>query len=178
MNYAQIRKMDISDGPYIRVGFYVQGCTHHCKGCYNQETWDFDGGKEWSEETNEKIIEFMKPDYIKGLSLLGGDPICVHERDPEILLSLVKRVKELYPDKTIWLWTGYLFEDIVNLSLNEETPLQVKVYPLLKYIDVIVDGRYIERYKERLPYAGSSNQRAIKVKETLDSRQIVIYKGL
>lgn len=181
MRYAQIRQMDVSDGPYTRVGFYVQGCSHHCKGCYNPETWSYNGGKEWTEETNKLLINLMDKDYIKGLSILGGDPICVYERDKEnLFLSLIKDVKDKYPDKTIWLWTGYLFEEIYNLNTKifNNTELQDICLPLFQYIDVIVDGPYIEREKERLKYASSRNQRVIDVKNTIEKNKIVIYESL
>lgn len=165
MRYAQIRDMDISDGPGVRVGFYVQGCDHHCHGCYNKETWNYSGGKKWTKETNNKIIQLMSKNYIEGLSLLGGDPICAYLHDDEkdnLLLKLVQTSKYLYPLKSIWLWTGYLIEELKNNYGEPKTELQKKVYPLLKYIDVIVDGPFIMEKKDlMLPYAGSTNQRVI-----------------
>lgn len=177
MKYAQIRSMDISDGPGIRVAFYVQGCTHHCKGCYNSCTWSFDSddAKDWTTKTNDKIIELMGSDYISGLSLLGGDPICTYERDPDILLDLVKRSKEIYPDKNIWLWTGYTFEEIYNFDDKTPTKLQEKVRPLLDYIDVIVDGPYIESQRFLGQYCGSTNQRVLDVQGCIKNNTVTTY---
>ena len=109
MRYSQIRSLDVSDGPGARVAIYVQGCSHHCKGCFNPETWDYNGGKEWTDKTNKKILELMSRPYIKGLSVLGGDPICAYLEDSEngkIFLELLLEIKERYPEKTKWLWTG------------------------------------------------------------------------
>lgn len=177
MRYAQIRKTDISDGPGIRVGIYVQGCSHRCKGCYNQTTWDFDnGGYEWTNDTTNLIIRLMSNEHIKGLSLLGGDPICCYLReDGDYILDLVKRLKEKYPDKSIWIWTGYTFEQLYNFTNKTSTKIQDKMKDLLEYIDVVVDGPYIESMKCRHKWYGSNNQRAIDVKSTINSNEITIY---
>ena len=173
MRYAQIREIDISDGPGVRVGIYTQGCSHHCHNCYNQETWDYNGGHEWTKETNDNLIKLINKPFIKGLSILGGDPICTYLHDEEnnyLLLDLLKDVKNL--DKSVWLWTGYLMEDL----LNKKNPLQQKINPLLQQIDVIIDGPYDEKLQDlHLSYRGSSNQRVINVQDTLRENTIVLY---
>lgn len=172
MNYAQIRTMDISDGPGIRIGIYVQGCDHRCEGCYNYTTWNYNGGNKWTDETHRRIIEILKPSYINGLSLLGGDPLCCYIREPEILLDLVKDVKLKFPAKTIWLWTGYTFEEIYNFTNKKSTKLQRIIRPLLDYIDVIVDGRYDKSLRVNGVYYGSSNQRVIDVPNSIKNNFI------
>ena len=172
MNYAQIRTMDISDGPGIRIGIYVQGCDHRCEGCYNYTTWNYNGGNKWTDETHRRIIENLKPSYINGLSLLGGDPLCCYIREPEILLDLVKDVKLKFPAKTIWLWTGYTFEEIYNFTNKKSTKLQRIIRPLLDYIDVIVDGRYDKSLRVSGVYYGSSNQRVIDVPNSIKNNFI------
>ena len=180
MNYAQIRDMDITDGPGIRVGFYVQGCDLYCKGCYNYSIWDFDGGKNWTIETNDYLINLMNKNYIKGLSILGGDPLSVllrDKREPSMLYELVSKVKEKYKNKTIWLWTGYKFEEIYNFNENLDTRLQEKCKSILDYVDVIVDGRFDKNLKNlNLKFCGSSNQRVIDVKKSLVENKVILYE--
>ena len=143
MRYADIKKADVANGTGVRVSIFVTGCTHHCKGCFNQEAWDFDYGKEYDEEAEEKILKELEPSYVSGLTLLGGEPLeLVNQKG---LLPLVKKVKERYPEKTIWCYTGYKFEEDVlgNMYKNyKETP------ELLKYIDVLVDGEFEEENKK------------------------------
>ena len=183
MNYATIKFCDVANGPGVRISLFVSGCEHYCKGCFNSETWSYDGGYEWTEETNKKILELMDRKHIRGLSLLGGDPICayIHYTDNELLFNLIHDIKEYFPEKTIWLWTGYYFEELVNLDndlSSDETELQKKIKPLLEYIDVIVDGPYMEKLNNlRLPYAGSENQRVINVTQTINSGKIVLYEA-
>ena len=161
MRYNQIRKMDISNGPGVRVSIFFQGCHFHCKNCFNSETWDFNKGKEFNDSIIDKILELADHEYIDGLSILGGEPM--HEVNVEGTYKLAKRFKEKYPDKNIWVWTGYKFEDIPN-----------KV--ALPYIDVLVDGQFIdELYKPNLKWKGSENQRVIDVKNTLKTNQVVIF---
>lgn len=153
MRYASIRKMDISNGEGLGVSLFVQGCHFHCKGCFNPETWDFDGGKEWTEEVKEKFIKLAGREYIKRISILGGEPLC----DENILevMRLVSDLKRLYPEKKIWVYTGYNAEDFVN------DPAKAAV---VKSIDFIVDGRYDESKRDlSLKFRGSYNQRIIKV---------------
>lgn len=186
MKYAQLRSMDISDGPGIRVGLYTQGCFHKCLNCFNPETWDFTGGKEWNEETNNRIMELMSKEYIEGLSILGGDPFCFytpkymneHQGERDYLKDLLVMSKEKYPEKSIWLWTGYEWEYLVHKKNEKKkiyTPLVDKILDLLQYIDIVVDGPFIEEQKDwRLKYRGSRNQRLIHVKESLKKDSVVI----
>ena len=145
MRYAQIRSQDVQNGPSIRVSLFVQGCDFHCKGCFNESTWDFEGGKEFTVATFNKIIEFCKPDYIAGLSVLGGEPL--NPKNIKTVIEICKKFKEIYPNKSIWLWTGYELKNIVDKNI-------------LNYIDVIVTGQYMDYLKDfKLRYKGSSNQR-------------------
>lgn len=150
-NYAIIRKMDISNGPGVRVSLFVQGCPFHCKNCFNSETWDPEGGKPFTQEKLEKIMELCSPDYIEGLSILGGEPLW--ERNGlQIAAEVAAEFKKRFPQKNIWLWTGFKWE-------------QVKDLPIMEYIDVVVDGQFIEELADpTLQWRGSSNQRVIDVK--------------
>jgi anaerobic ribonucleoside-triphosphate reductase activating protein len=183
--------MDISNGPGIRVSIFVQGCDHRCKGCFNPETWDYNGGEVWTDETNKYILELLDNPNKVGLSILGGDPFCTELkaiRDNESisqLEKLIREVKQRFPEKTIWLWTGYILEDIVPMIFdcagfknNFDGCINcMSLYNILKYIDVIVDGPYREREKDvSLKYAGSRNQRVIDVKKTLEENKIVLFE--
>lgn len=152
MNYNTIRTLDIANGPGCRVSLFVQGCDFNCPGCFNEVAKDFNGGKAFTEETILKIIELAKPTYISGLSILGGEPM--HPQNREEVLRLISRFKERYPTKTVWMWTGYLWEDIANDLVDSG-------------LDVVVDGRFVESLKDiRLKYCGSSNQRVIDVQNS------------
>ncbi len=152
MRYNKIRKMDISNGPGVRVSLFVQGCTFNCKGCFNQETHDFNGGKEFTDDTVEHILKLCENDNVEGLSILGGEPL--HPKNIEGTTKLAKTFKEKMPNKTLWIWTGYLFD----------RDLQGK--EILNYADVIVDGQFVEELKNpTLEWRGSSNQRVINVRE-------------
>ena len=158
MNYNKIRKMDISNGPGVRVSIFMQGCEFHCKNCFNPETWDFSKGKEFTDETIERVLELAEKDYIVGLSILGGEPM--HPKNRENTARIAKAFKEKYPDKNIWMWSGFLFENIKDLEA-------------LKYIDVLVDGQYKDELHDfRLKYRGSSNQRVIDVKKSLKTGKV------
>lgn len=161
MNYNTIRQLDIANGPGCRVSLFVQGCTFNCPGCFNTVARDFERGVEFTEQTIDAILAIAEPSYISGLSILGGEPL--HPRNRREVLNLARKFKEVYPEKTVWLWTGYLWEDVASDLINSE-------------VDVIVDGRFVEDLKDlRLKYRGSSNQRVIDVKaSTADS--ISIYK--
>ena len=153
-NYAKIRKMDISNGPGVRVSLFVQGCPFHCKNCFNSETWDPQGGKPFTEETMKKLMELCAADYIEGLSILGGEPLW-GESGLEVTTAVAKEFKTLYPEKTLWIWTGFKWE-------------QVKDLPVMQYIDVLIDGQFVEELKNpKLEWRGSSNQRVINVQEEL-----------
>lgn len=146
MRYALMRKMDISNGTCVGVSLFVQGCPFHCKGCFNQETWDFDGGKEWTQEAKEKFLELADKPYIRRVTILGGEPLAKNNL-PEVV-ELMKEIKLTYPTKDIWVYTGYEFSAVQRLSPE-----------VLQYADVIVDGRYIEDLKDiTLKFRGSSNQ--------------------
>lgn len=160
MHYNKIRKMDISNGPGVRVSIFMQGCTFNCEGCFNKETHDFNGGKEFSDNTIDKVLELANKDYIVGLSILGGEPL--HPKNIAGTTKLAKKFKEKYPNKDIWLWTGFNFEDIKD---NE----------VFKFIDTLVDGKFdIKLSDPTLKYKGSSNQRVIDMKETLKNKDVVL----
>lgn len=163
MRYNKIRKMDISNGPGIRVSIFMQGCTFNCKNCFNKETHDFNGGKEFTDETIDKVLELAKPDYIVGLSILGGEPL--HPKNIEGTTKLAKKFKSVYPDKNIWVWSGFLFDkNIIN-------------FEILNYIDVLVDGVYKDELHDfTLKYRGSSNQRVIDVKKSLKTNNVELIE--
>ena len=161
MRYNKIRKMDISNGPGVRVSVFMQGCTFNCKNCFNPETHDFKGGKEFTDETIDKIIELCSKDYVVGLSILGGEPM--HPKNIDGTTKLAKTFKEKYPEKTIWCWTGFLFDR------------DLKDKEVIKYIDGLVDRTYkYELHDFRLKWCGSSNQRVIDVQESLKENKIVL----
>ena len=168
MNYADIKKYDIANGTGIRISLFVSGCPHHCKNCFNPEAWDELYGHPFTEKEENEIIEFLGNSYINGLSLLGGEPMW--PKNQEILLPFLKRVKEKYPKKDIWCYTGYLFDkEIIDIMYKESKTTR----ELLKLIDVIVDGRYIDELKDiTLFFRGSSNQRIIDVKKSLKEGKV------
>ncbi len=162
MRYNKIRKIDISNGPGVRVSIFMQGCSFHCPNCFNPETHDFNGGLEFNEEVIQKILELGVKDYIAGLSILGGEPM--HPKNIEATTKLAKAFKEKYPNKTIWIWSGFLFD---NLKDKE----------VLKYIDVLVDGQFIDAQKNySLKWKGSENQRVINVIKTLKENKIILWE--
>lgn len=174
MNYAEIKNFDIANGLGVRVSLFVSGCSHHCKNCFNQMTWDFKYGKEFNREVEDLIIGYLKPEHITGLSLLGGEPM--EPSNQRALLPFIKRVKELYPQKDIWCYTGYIFDQEL---LNESRARCEVTDELLSYIDVLVDGRFVEELKDlSLKFRGSSNQRIIDVKQSLEKKKIILYKDL
>ena len=162
MRYNKIRKMDISNGPGLRVSIFMQGCTFNCKNCFNPETHDFNGGREFGDDTIERILELCSLEHIEGLSILGGEPM--HPKNIEGTTKLVKKFKEKYPNKTIWVWSGFLFDR------------DLKDKEILKYIDVLVDGQYKDELSNpKLKYCGSSNQRVIDVKKSLLNNEIILF---
>ncbi len=163
MRYNKIRKMDISNGPGVRVSIFFQGCLFHCPGCFNPETWDFDGGKEFNDEVINHVLELAKSDVISGLSILGGEPL--NQKNVDGTTKLAKIFKEHYPNKTIWLWSGYLFDEYIH---DKE---------IVNYLDVIVDGQFkIELSSPLLKFKGSDNQRVIDVKKSIKNNKIVLYE--
>ena len=172
MNYADIKRIDVANGPGVRVSLFVSGCTHHCKECFNPETWDFGYGKLFDEKAEDEIIQYLKPNYIKGLTLLGGDPM--EKVNQEALISLLEKVKKEYPDKSIWCYTGYDFENDIKENMLENCEVTKK---FMSYIDVLVDGEFKLELKDlNLVFRGSSNQRIIMVKESLESGNIILWK--
>lgn len=213
MRYAQIRSMDISNGEGVGVSLFVQGCDRHCFNCFNSETWDFNGGKEWTEETKNKFMELIDRPYIKRISILGGEPLA--EQNLDDVLSLVKEIREKYsisqnpnsenigksrvledenskeirisfPEKTIWLYTGFEWNQIMNMQVMQpifsckdlESKIQniLKRQEIIKMCDVLVDGEYIDEQKDlTLKFRGSKNQRVIDVKKSLAQNKVVLY---
>ncbi len=171
MNYGEIKNFDIANGEGVRVSLFVSGCTHHCKNCFNPETWNFDYGQPFTEETEELILKELAPDYINGLSLLGGEPF--EPSNQAVLLPFLRRVKELFPNKTIWCYSGYLFDKEL---LSESRARCEHTDEMLSLIDVLVDGEFVqELYSITLQFRGSSNQRIIDVKKSLQSGKVVEY---
>ena len=159
MRYNKIRKMDISDGPGVRVSIFMQGCAFNCKNCFNKETHDFNGGKEFTEDTINRVLELCNNDNVEGLSILGGEPM--HPSNIEGTTKLAKAFKERFPNKNLWAWTGFTFD---NYLKNKEVS---------KYIDVLVDGQYVdELHNPTLKWKGSSNQRVIDVQKSLKEKKI------
>lgn len=171
MNYADIKRIDIANGTGVRVSLFVSGCRHHCKDCFNPEAWNFKYGKEYTEETEKQILEYLKPDYIAGLSLLGGDPL--EPENQEEILNLVKKVKITYPQKDIWCYTGCTMDkDIMQGKYKDNKITQ----ELIKNIDVLVDGKFIAEEKDKtIKFRGSRNQRIIDVQKTLKEGKIIEY---
>ena len=176
MKYAKIKKCDVANGPGVRVSLFVSGCNHHCKNCFNREAWDFNYGNDFTEKEENQIIEDLKPEHISGLSLLGGEPL--ERQNQEGLLPLVKKVKATYPNKKIWCYTGFTFDkQILGEMVEKENRETTK--ELLSNIDYIVDGRFVEELKDpKLRFRGSSNQRIIDVKKSLQQKEVVFWDGL
>ncbi len=171
MNIAEIKPTDIANGEGVRVSLFVSGCTRHCKNCFNSVAWDFGYGRPFTEEEERNLMEALSPDYIAGLSLLGGDPF--EPANQRGLLPFVRRVRQRFPKKTIWCYTGYTFD---GRTLQEEHARTEATEELISLLDVLVDGPFIEELKDiRLKFRGSSNQRVIDVKSTLSSGNIVLY---
>lgn len=213
MRYAQIRSMDISNGEGVGVSLFVQGCPFHCKNCFNSETWDFNGGKEWTEKTKNKFMELIDRPYIRRISILGGEPLA--EQNLDDVLSLIKEIREKYsisqnpnsenigksrvledenskeiriffPEKTIWLYTGFCWNDIMCSFAGLQADCVVldkkdieaweKRRKIISNVDVLVDGEYIDEQKDlSLKFKGSKNQRVIDVKQSLAQNKVVLY---
>ena len=168
MNYATIKNCDIANGPGIRVSLFVSGCTHRCPGCFNEVAWDFDYGERFTQQTVDSIIDMLRPSYIKGLTLLGGEPF--EPRNQAAVVDLLRQIKEKLPEKSIWAFSGYLFEqDMLSGRIGD-------VSEYLSYLDVLVDGPFVEAKKNlNLRFRGSENQRIIDVKASLSSGQTVLW---
>ena len=162
MRYNVIREMDISNGPGVRVSVFMQGCEFHCKNCFNPETWNFEAGKDFTEGTIDEVLKLCNEDYIKGLSILGGEPM--HPKNIEGTTKLAKAFKEKYPDKNLWVWSGFKFDEYL------------KDKEVMKYVDVLVDGRYVdEMHNPSLKWRGSTNQRVIDVPKSLKEHKVCEY---
>ena len=161
MNYGEIKKYDIADGPGVRVTLFVSGCRHHCKGCFNAETWDFHYGNPYTEKTEKEILDALNHPYIAGLTLLGGEPF--EPENQEELVRLLKEIKENYPKKNIWCYTGYTYDKDLLEGGKVYTPFTEE---MLSYIDMLVDGQFIESQKDiTLKFRGSANQRILDLNE-------------
>lgn len=170
MNYGNIKYNDIANGEGVRTTLFVSGCTHHCKNCFNPETWNFNYGKPFTREVEDEIIVSLNPAHINGLTLLGGEPM--EPINQQALLPFVKRVKAAYPNKTIWCYSGYLFDSELLGNGRAHGPNTLE---LLSYIDVLVDGEFKEELKDiTLRFKGSSNQRVIDVKQSLKQNKVVL----
>ena len=165
MNYADIKKVDVANGPGVRVSLFVSGCTHRCEACFNPETWDFSYGAPFGAAEVEQILALLSPEHIRGLSLLGGEPF--EPDNQRAVLDLVRRVREQLPEKTIWCYTGYLYEDLAANHMGTHSR------PLLEGLDVLVDGPFILEKKDLgLRFRGSSNQRIIDVPTSLQAGEV------
>lgn len=169
MNYADIKVVDVANGEGVRVSVFVSGCNHHCKNCFNQEAWDFNYGKPFTQENIDKVMSELDKPYIKGLSLLGGEPL--EPKNQEGLMPLLRQAKAKHPEKDIWCYTGFTFDrDVINnMCKNNETTKE-----FMSYVDVMVDGKFEEDKKDlKLKFRGSSNQRIIDVKKSIETKQVV-----
>ena len=169
MNYATIKNCDIANGPGVRVSLFVSGCTHRCPGCFNEEAWDFCYGQPFTQETIDYILQLMKPDYIQGLTLLGGEPF--EPQNQGAVVELLRQVKKTYPGKSIWAFSGYLFEkDILSCRIGDTSEY-------LSYLDVLVDGPFVLAKKNlSLRFRGSENQRLIDVPASLARGETVPWQ--
>lgn len=184
MRYAQIRSMDISNGEGVGVSLFVQGCDRHCFNCFNSETWDFNGGKEWTEEAKNKFMELIDRPYIRRISVLGGEPLA--EQNLDEVLSLIKEIRISFPEKTIWLYTGFCWNDIMcsfaGLQADcvvldkKDTEAWEKRKKIISNVNVLVDGEYIDEQKDlTLKWRGSKNQHVIDVKQSLAQNKVILY---
>lgn len=173
MNYASIKRRDVANGPGVRVSLFVSGCRHHCKGCFNPETWDFAYGQPYTREVEDKLLEDCAPGYIRGLSLLGGEPF--EPENQAVLLPLLRRFRQRYPDKTVWCYSGYNYElDMLAGQLGSWDVTR----EMLTLIDVLVDGEFHLQEKDlSLRFRGSANQRIIDVPKSLAQDQVILWDG-
>ena len=181
MNYAKIDRCEYVNGNGIGVSLYVSGCHFHCPGCFNQDAWDFNYGKEWNEEAVNKLLEYANKPYINRVTILGGEPLA--KENASEIINIVKKIKEKFPDKKIWLYTGFTWKQIFNpavldiLDSERDTYIDT-VKNIVSMCDVLVDGKYIEALHDAtLKWRGSSNQRVINVQKTLETGKIVLYNN-
>lgn len=162
IRYNKIRKMDIANGPGVRVSIFLQGCAFNCPDCFNPETHDFNGGKEFTAETMNQLLTLCGADYVQGLSILGGEPL--HPNNIQGTLQIAQAFKKMFPNKSLWIWTGYLFENVVDPKIFE-------------YVDVLVDGLFKKEFANpMLKFRGSSNQRLIDVRKTIQNQSIILWQ--
>ena len=174
MNYGNIKYFDIADGEGVRTALFVSGCTNRCKGCFQPETWDFNYGEPFTKEVEDKILDSLEPYYVDGLTLLGGEPM--EPSNQAALLPFLRRVRERYPEKSIWCFTGFVLEDDLLKGGRKHTPCTDE---LLSMIDILVDGPYVEDLRNiMLQFRGSENQRVIDMKKTLQQGKVVIWEKL
>ena len=170
MYYGNIKKYDIADGEGVRVTLFVSGCTNHCKGCFQKETWDFCYGTKYTSDTENEILDALNNDFIQGLTLLGGEPF--EPENQRELISLLRKVKELYPAKDIWSYTGFVYDKDLLVGQRKHTEVTDE---MLSYLDILVDGPFIEEKKNIcLKFRGSENQRIIDMKKTIETKSIVL----
>lgn len=171
MNYATIKKLDIANGPGLRVSLFVSGCTHHCKGCFNPEAWDFNYGQTFTEATEQELLAALANEHIRGLSLLGGEPF--EPQNQAVLVGFLRRFKQQFPNKDVWCYSGYDFEqDMLTGNLG---PWEI-TEEMLSYIDILVDGEFmLEQKNPNLRFRGSANQRVIRVQESLQQDKVVCW---
>lgn len=184
MRYARIRKMDVSNGEGVGISLFVQGCHFHCKGCFNQETWDFNGGKEWTPEIEEQFIQLANKPYIKRISILGGEPLA--DENVRDVYNLIAQLKGRYPEKKVWLYTGYEWEKIVEESHairveNGDYLSNLYRYGAIVFADIVVDGKFQldkqDLYNDNIVFAGSTNQRVIDSGASLSNGRIILHNG-
>ena len=183
MRYSSMRNLDISNGEGVGVSLFVQGCPFHCKNCFNSDTWDFNGGKEWTEETKNKFMELINRPYIKRVSFLGGE--CLADQNLDGVLDLIKEIRISFPKKTIWLYTGFEWNSLMSKICQPTFPdekfehdrnIHMKRQKIISNVDVLVDGEYIDEQKDlTLKFRGSKNQHVIDVKQSLAQNKIVLY---
>lgn len=181
MRYSSMRNLDISNGEGVGVSLFVQGCPFHCFGCFNSDTWDFNGGKEWTEETKDKFLELIDRPYIKRVSFLGGEPLA--EQNLDEVLSLIKEIRISFPKKTIWLYTGFTWNQIMHPIVtddinSERDKILEKRKKIISSCNVLIDGEYIDEQKDlTLKFKGSKNQNCIDVKQSLAQNKMILYCG-
>lgn len=183
MRYASMRNLDISNGEGVGVSLFVQGCPFHCKNCFNSETWDFNGGKEWTEKTKDKFMKLIDRPYIKRISFLGGE--CLAEQNLDEILSLVQEIRISFPEKTIWLYTGFEWNSLMSKICQQTFPdensehiieIHKKRQEIIKLCDILVDGEYIDEQKDlTLKWKGSKNQNVIDIKQSLAQNKMILY---